>query len=65
VPARLKLDPDGLAVASFDAGAVPRLPGTVWANADVDAMVASQTNCRTTPCCAPSVTCPTPALPCA
>jgi hypothetical protein len=64
VPQKLRLDPDALAVASFDTGSAPNLAGTVRAN-DLEALVASQTNCRTTPCCAPSVTCPTPALPCA
>jgi hypothetical protein len=56
---KLRLDPDGLRVESFTSQAVPTERGTVRA-ADVDATnnVCCKTVCLTTPCCAPTVTCP-------
>ncbi|MBV9109435.1 MAG: hypothetical protein JO306_08525 [Gemmatimonadetes bacterium] len=56
---KMRLDPETLRVSTFTADEVPTDRGTVRAN-DEDATnnVCCKTVCFTTPCCAPTVTCP-------
>jgi hypothetical protein len=60
---KLTLDVSALEVATFDLGETDGLQGTVRAHEEVGGPV-TRTNCLTTPCCAPSVTCPTPTVIC-
>jgi hypothetical protein len=60
---KLSLDVEALQVSSFETGEALSLVGTVKGN-EVDGIKVTQTNCFTTPCCPPSVTCPTPTALC-
>jgi hypothetical protein len=63
---KLALDVSSLEVATFDLGEADGLQGTVQAHEQVIGPgPVTRTNCLTTPCCAPSVTCPTPTVFCA
>jgi hypothetical protein len=54
---KLMLDVSDLQVSSFETGEAVRLVGTVKGNDLLGGIKVTQTNCLTTPCCAPTVTC--------
>lgn len=56
--AKLRLEPEVLRVESFSAQAAPVELGTVHANDAFASGPSCRTACLTTPCCAPTVTCP-------
>ena len=56
---KLRLNLDTLHVDTFAAQEVPTERGTVHANDVFASSVSCRTNCLTTPCCPPTVTCPT------
>ena len=56
---KLKLSLDGLRVDTFVAQEAPVERGTVHANEEAATnSICCRTVCLTTPCCAPTVTCP-------
>jgi hypothetical protein len=56
---KLRLSLDGLRVDTFVAQEAPTERGTVHANeAEATHDICCRTVCLTTPCCAPTVTCP-------
>jgi hypothetical protein len=56
---KLRLDPDALQVETFVAQQAPAERGTVRANDGAATHdISCKTACFTTPCCAPTVTCP-------
>jgi hypothetical protein len=57
---KLRLDVNGLRVETFVAQETPTERGTVRANEEEASQnISCRTVCFTTPCCAPTVTCPT------